>query len=763
MSSPAKKRSIADFFQPKARERLNFNLSGSQVIPQKRPSPTPEIENIPPLKTTDGADDYTPPKRRVKAQVRTPKSPTYSPISLPRSGSLPIRSQFPKSTSKPAKVYKSGRIFDASSRSSTPSVQRQKPVPPKKTPAAVTFANVDDLPTSTLAVVKQGKVVAVRDSDEDDSDSLLSLDEIFGTKRADDSTSLSSPPDVEEDSLEAERKRMLSLFTKGRSEESTVKNKLRALEAKSRVRDRDMSKFVEDHLKEQAEEERIRQSREQYEKSMKALESDSRQELDIDLLTSMVQSTGGDEEDVARLLNAVSRTEALSSERYFSFFGAQGLRDLDKEPRQNIDFPNEPSLKPLFKSYDDAGRKRTYLSGFMSELAGVGQLSDAVFQWTFGNVLNEKDNGLRQSYIGCLKRGSPHYTRTTVDVQDVQKVFERLGAGPTTLKDAIESRHQSLRKAATPSFKYLLDVLELFEGICQHMDFVALTSLVSIACRLAVDEELMSHAPISCKVESFLQTLINMPDKDMRGHVSDCILKDMSQHLDAPTLQSQLLTHILPITPTSSGLRVRLALTFLLGPNATTLQTPITSAILPILETHILTSPTFDTSLRNARAQNYTHLRFRTTLLDTAIANGHRPASFATKADETHFNRTVDALADTIKSCFVSISDSGASHLTRTEAKDALTALYWRVLVGVRTKPRVKKHVFDAEGTVRDGEVMRGEEGSRRQLRGWLVGKKGQWAEKGKEKAKRREKDGGGEEDSEVTSSYASAREEFDF
>ena len=56
--------------------------------------------------------------------------------------------------------------------------------------------------------------------------------------------------------------------------------------------------------------------------------------------------------------------------------------------------------------------------------------------------------------------------------------------------------------------------------------------------------------------------------------------------------------------------------------------------------------------------------------------------------DEKAFNLAVDSLAHTLKHLFTSITDSGASHMRRTECKDGMERVYYRLIYGVRTKPR---------------------------------------------------------------------------
>jgi len=83
-------------------------------------------------------------------------------------------------------------------------------------------------------------------------------------------------------------------------------------------------------------------------------------------------------------------------------------------------------------------------------------------------------------------------------------------------------------------------------------------------------------------------------------------------------------------------------------------------------------------------------------ILDVAIDSVTNRDGFTDRKAETQFNQDVDMLADRIKAIFTSIQDSGASHLKRTEAKEGLQALHYRLIYGVRTKPRPKKAWFES-------------------------------------------------------------------
>ena len=78
----------------------------------------------------------------------------------------------------------------------------------------------------------------------------------------------------------------------------------------------------------------------------------------------------------------------------------------------------------------------------------------------------------------------------------------------------------------------------------------------------------------------------------------------------------------------------------------------------------------------------------------TMITTSTAPAAATEK--EQKYNQKIDKLSETIKRIFTSIEDSGASHLRRTQAKEELEALHYRIVYSIRTKPPPKKNLFDA-------------------------------------------------------------------
>ena len=280
MPPPEKKRNIADFFTS-YKKAPTFPTKSS--VPQKRPSPTSEGEaECTVLRETQPSAPKTPSKNRVHKYSATPQRPVHSPLT-PRSGTLPFRSPGPKTPSHatPSSVRKTLRRFEEQIQQE---LEAEGPSPKKQ----ITL-KFDDVPKSTQSVVKEGRVIAIRDSDEDDSDSLASLDELFGFKKKDDEdTELSSPSDVDDnEAREKDRINTLNLFAPSRPHQRPGFQRLRSLYAQEKAHKFDISKLLNDHFDAEEHEESVQKSRDRYELSKAELELESNAELHKDLLENL--------------------------------------------------------------------------------------------------------------------------------------------------------------------------------------------------------------------------------------------------------------------------------------------------------------------------------------------------------------------------------------------------------------------------------------------------------------------------------------------
>ncbi|KAK5942174.1 hypothetical protein PMZ80_006129 [Knufia obscura] len=689
MSQP-QKRDIADFFRPFAK-----------TIPQKRPTPDLDDDTIvvrsgenPPRtpSTSRKVDQRLPRQNRA-----TPTHPRASPLQTPKSGksvSIPIRSPAGGSALKPASARKPLFDFPATTSQGTP-----------KASSSFSFA---DAPATSRKVVEDGKVVEVRDSDDSDNESLQSLTDIFAQKSDGKGHPKSSQTDVSS-KHEEERRSLLSLYTGGRSNPILKKDRLKELHRLEQANKFDFGAILDDDRKDEERRAALAKANAELEESSSEADEGKQAERDKKMLAAILQDNSADEiddEDMSRLVGAVERTEAFTAEKTFSFFRKEGPRNLSGHKKAKKEFPASPIPGSLWHHRDIAARDRAYLSGFVTELAEYGTMDDQALRWTFDAVLTEQRDDLRQSYIDTVAAASSSWTRSNVTPGDIQDIFDMLRADSHALRDGspIEARRRLNHESYRQDYNHLLAAIKLMDCVCADMDFAALSKLTSISCRLALDQQLMSNNLVCRAVEFMLNKLTNLTDSDSRAHVHDRLLSDLGSNLTEPSLQVHFLSHFVPTTSQAAKFRSRLASIFLFGIEFTQkLFKPSSSSLSPLarITSHLSKDPLFTNtrSLSTLQSTNvYPSLGAKTQILDAATTDGFRPASFSSRSEQQHFDADVDALAEHIHTLFVSIIDTGASHMSRTEAKAALQALHYRLLYQVRTKTKRKRHVFDREG-----------------------------------------------------------------
>lgn len=668
-------------------------------MPQKRATPESDEDAI--VVNVKGSTPLTPTTNRtVKRNVPSPTSgspsrPTESSLTTPRSDrsvSIPIRSpsgRTPTIVRQPFAVKSSARKIAASSRGK-----------PEVSFSDISSSIPSSIPSSSHRVEENGKLVAVRDSDSDDS--LGDLSTLF-SKPSKRSEAVANARISRLDREEMERRTLLDQFTNGGSEaairrQRTRERELADLKAKERLKS-----IFDEERRERERDERIAEANAELEASNLEIDEVRQRERDKNMLAAILQ--GGDEniedKSLGRLMEAVDRTELFTQDKAYSFFTRAGLRSSPKQKKHRNSFPMNAIPGSLWRADDTDACNRNFLSGFMTELAANDELGDAALRWTFEASLCELDEHLQTQYLHCVTSGSKTWTRANITPQEINDIFASLGADLEALQEnaPIVSRVQRKQDLRHSESQPLLRTLRLMSAICQDLDFPTLSRLCSITIRLSLDRQVAHSLQASEAVEALLYKLINLPDVEFCNHVHERLRADLGRNLHEPALQAQFLDHLLPTTSATARLRKQLAVQFLLPLDKA--EKFLARPSLRSLNRHISKSDHFRTrtvTSDNVRPEDYHTLTSLTTILDVLVADGYPPAATMTKAEQLEFDATVDSFADRIHSLFASIADTGASHMRRTEAKDALQALHHRLVYSVRTTPKPKRHVFDFQG-----------------------------------------------------------------
>ncbi|EAW08904.1 uncharacterized protein ACLA_098460 [Aspergillus clavatus NRRL 1] len=418
--------------------------------------------------------------------------------------------------------------------------------------------------------------------------------------------------------------------------------------------------------------------------------------VDEGVLTSAL----GDKDDelgLQRLLDAVRRTEAFELEKFWSFF------DHETKSMPVLEFPRD-SIAPgtyLAVLREPESRERAFNSGVLEFALSRAYLPDDLVSWIFHSVPSEPRESLRQAYCRVFKYATADRVRFLIRPDDIDSLFQRLGAKPKALaisESALpEPAPQDSHSRETPQHRAcLLSVLELLRGATELFADDTRERILNVLFRLALDISLTSNATVCSELErTITATLESVPDDtadDLMHRV--CIM--VYNTFKDPVFQGRLLRHILPTSEWMAALRHRLALAFLINdPRSLTETSDVLRDLRRVID--LLRDQKFNTKRYRGKGHpeyDYSELNAITTLLNIVIDSGWSGMSFPTKDAEKEFNSEVDRLDSRITKIFVSIADSGASHLKRTLAKEALEMLHYRIVYSVRSRPPPKKMLF---------------------------------------------------------------------
>ncbi|QMW45000.1 hypothetical protein G4B11_008420 [Aspergillus flavus] len=416
------------------------------------------------------------------------------------------------------------------------------------------------------------------------------------------------------------------------------------------------------------------------------------QQLHEGILTSALDSQN-DETGLRRLLDAVRRTEAFDMEKSWFFFDhGSELAPPPAFPRNCI--PAKSSLSVL---RDPESRERAFHSGSVDFALSRGLLPDELVVWILNSVPSEPRDTLRNAYCRAFK--------SLVRPDSIDAIFQRMGASPKALTfsevivpDAIPKN--SPLRAAPQHQAALLAILNLLRGAADLFSDETREHILSILFRLSLDISLTRDPMVCSELERTIIAVLESIPEETADNLVYRVCTSAYETIKDAVFQSRLLTHILPTSSWIAMLRCRLAVAFLTSDPSSLAEEPdVMGYLRRIID--VLKDKRFDVKRYKMKGQpeyDYGELMAITTVLNIAIDSGWSGVDFSSKDAEREFNSEVDALADRIKRIFTSIEDSGASHLKRTLAKEALEALHYRIIYSVRTKPRPKRSIFGENG-----------------------------------------------------------------
>ncbi|KAJ5092625.1 hypothetical protein NUU61_007495 [Penicillium alfredii] len=427
--------------------------------------------------------------------------------------------------------------------------------------------------------------------------------------------------------------------------------------------------------------------------------------LHEDMLTSAL----GDNDEgpgLQRLLDAVRRTEALDQDRIWRFFGQ--AQEVPPAPK----FPGELIAPGTYLAAlrDPASRERAFQSSTIEYALSKRFLPDEFILWVFRSVASEPRDELRQAYCRIFKAATVERIGSLIRPTDIDRLFLQLGAKPQAvdLSRAIvaDSPQHALPNCKLENRANFLSVLELLRGADDLFADDTRERAILMLLRLTLDTSLTADAMICSELERAIIAMLQSIPESSAGEMVHRICTTIYETTPDVYFQSRILQHILPTSSWIALLRCRLAIAFLVRSSAPLLEPPEALLDLRRITILLIRDERFHPKLHKGKGEyDYGELSAATILLNMAIDSSQLNLKYKGAGTQRDFDAAIDKLAAQIKKTFSSIEDSGASHLKRMLAKEALEALHYRVIYSVRSKPPPKKTLFKTYAKERDGNI----------------------------------------------------------
>ncbi|MCJ1355714.1 MAG: hypothetical protein MMC33_005706 [Icmadophila ericetorum] len=556
----------------------------------------------------------------------------------------------------------------------------------------------DPILRSSNITVRKGETVIRNSDDESDSDVLMDeLDRLFAKQTS--PTKLSSNKKA---GLSPKPADLISTqHTKNNNSSGKgIKKKKLTHEAKSQQITPRYKFSLESLVKQTEKDNALESGVVQANNMVAALEragvtGDAKPPAGLSELLASVAEKDGETGNVDRLMQAVQRTEALHQEVLWHFIE----QDLSEQHGQEEEFPFPEAMgscKKIFGNPPD--RLQAFLSGYVGEIALKGQLSSDVLSWLIKATCLEPSEHLRDAYRATIVDSADQLT-PLMTPSTLTDLFRELGA----LEDALDlnktavplARRVPISNSNVPlPWSKVLSLLSLLEKTALYLSTEARVHTLCLLCRLSLDADLLRGNGLVIMVEDAFTSLATTAPVDEVEQVLSAVLTKTFPHVNDHHLRYRLVSSIPASSSRLNLFRQRLSLAFFYED-----ELPLIKAQEDLVDLTEIAIELEKSRFAISATANYPRLTAMISILDIGIGDGNPPnPEMGPKAEEL-FNHKVDYLADSVKSMFTRIIDTGASHMLRTQAKDALELLRYRLTWAVRTKPKPRQGIFDSHRT----------------------------------------------------------------
>ncbi|KAL8654358.1 MAG: hypothetical protein Q9210_001553 [Variospora velana] len=667
------KRSITDFFKPYAYPRHKKHPFSAEELDESRPSQRPH-SNTP---------------RATTHQQNIPFALSNDTI-LVSSQSSALSSLHALPSSTPEKLP--SPTLAVSTWGAPNECSGGSPIPGNETLSQVHVIS------SSQRTIRNGKVV-IRDSDEDQSDTDTSLDDIDDLLRAHLPCARSSPGS--QDELPSNT---APHVTRSKTRKSSAQNQARTTTAIAYQSPIPIAspkyKFSLDALVKKRQQDD--DSREVIESAQNLLEGfDERKSLpartgrsmvDESLLATVINDGDDDGGNIDTLMAAIERTEAFDQQKTWSFF-RDDQEDVYAEP---ADCPPMADTHWQGILEDPLIRQQAFLNGYIEECASFRKLPDELLVWLLDAACHTTRDDLHNSYCQALQDVGDQIS-DVLSIAHCNSLFDSIGARPESLdlgkpavpvvlpsNDRNPSAHAKLRR-----------ILNVYQAVTASLSLPLLGHMFCILSRLLLDAAIVRDCTTLGRIGDVIDVIVDrLTHDDMNKDITTASIAVYHSVKDLG-LQLQLLRSFPAFSMESVLLQRRLALAFFFDEQNFLMKAAGNLVDFKAIKQR-LDRPDFVVN----STTNYSDLAAAIAILAIGIDDGDPSPDSANKQAQAAFDKGVDTVAQKIKAMFNQINDTGAAHMKRTDAKQSLESFHSTLVYAVRTKQKAKGGIWDEEEVI---------------------------------------------------------------
>ena len=450
------------------------------------------------------------------------------------------------------------------------------------------------------------------------------------------------------------------------------------------------------------------------------IKDDDTHSLNVNYVASVVEHESEEEGKARRVVQAISRTDALESTLVWHFFD----NTKTARPRKSFPFNALPSHGWMVLLKDPARRQRLFLTGFVLRMASVGhQLPIEVLDWLFSELCTEKRDEILCAYVEVIM-ASAQELRASLTTARVQELLESLYAKEEAV-DTYEPLHPNC-STSEPTYwipQQLRWILRCFQGFSRWFSQETRFYILLVLTRMLLDESIRHDGESQLLVGECITNLLRDIPDDEADITLSTIGHMVFEAVESTVLRERLILSLPCHTPRTHLFRRRLALSFALDTPKHIEKSMTSRKFTDHVLLHLAKSPLF----RISPETDYKVLTARFNMLNVAIDAGFSDFSWLKPIQndpvdqlkqneneskdkqiekEKKFNAGIDMLAQEILEIMARVVDSGMTSLRRTEAKAAAQRLQQRLEFAVRTKEKQSKDWFGTKDDVVRREFM---------------------------------------------------------